>query len=458
MIILSVVIQTGVRSLEGVEAVGHSLDTLTVVGCELTRIEDCVQDLIRLRRLFLQENRIGRVENLENCRQLEELWLFSNQVANIENLDSNSMLRELNLADNKIKKIGNLSRLINLQTLDLSGNPIASLSEIDKLKELPILEQLSFSSPLFEASPIAALPDYKSYITKTLTNFLKLLDGTKLSLDHDSHKEYISLVSQMNSNISAMECSHSRKLLQLDSELKVNEDALNSLRDKCVQQLEEVKTTTEAGREKIESEQEQAQKLRKVNEEKLLEDLEDVMKEYKNKVNEMIKEEESKLSEGNKVWDNALEEAEFEKVVYESLINVMFRTNGKVLYAEIEENSPEFFSIQSHFSKLKSTSPKILSACLIYNGNSAEAKTFSYATLDLASLEPFLEGKISLELHSSLEDCLKSTKKDSIIAMCKSKIFIHALVILSTSKAHKEVVKDERLGVLVDAKAVWFGV
>ena len=448
-------IQTETCSLKGIEAVGHSLDMLVVIGCGLTKIESCVNKLVRLRKLFLQENKITQIENLSDCCHLEQLSLFSNKILEVDNLDSNVMLRELNLADNRIKKLNNLSRLINLHTLDLSGNPIKSFSEIDQLKELPMIEQLSFGSPLFEACPITSLPDYKSHIQKTIGS-LRLLDGVKLSFDNDTHREYVRLVEQMNVNISEMECNQERKLLQLDSELKVNEDALNGLRDMCVKQLEDVKETIETGRKRIESEQLQMQHLRKVNEKKLVEDLKEILDQYKKKLNEVIKDEENKLVDENIMWNNKLEEVNFEKAVYETLINVMFSTNGKILYAELEGDSPEFSLIQSLFSKVKSKSVSILSACLIHNENNKpndDKKIFSYAQIDLSVLESFLKNKTHINTTNSLDDCLKDIESNSIIAIYKDTI--HSLAIITVNKKQPKTNKDPRLNILITSPTVY---
>jgi len=51
--------------LQGIEAIGHSLETLDVVGCELQSIQSCFLSLTALRNLNLGENNISQIQNLE---------------------------------------------------------------------------------------------------------------------------------------------------------------------------------------------------------------------------------------------------------------------------------------------------------------------------------------------------------------------------------------------------------
>lgn len=57
-------ISTCTSSLRGIESVGHSLESLDVVGCELTQIEPVFLTLENLRYLNLAENRIKQIKNL----------------------------------------------------------------------------------------------------------------------------------------------------------------------------------------------------------------------------------------------------------------------------------------------------------------------------------------------------------------------------------------------------------
>ena len=71
---------TQTQSLAGIEATGHSLETLDVVGCGLPAIQSCFLSLTALRNLNLGENQITQIQNLTNCRLLEKLHLYCNEI------------------------------------------------------------------------------------------------------------------------------------------------------------------------------------------------------------------------------------------------------------------------------------------------------------------------------------------------------------------------------------------
>ena len=51
-------------NLQGIEATGHSLETLDVIGCGLQTIQSYFLSLTALRNLNLGENRIAQIQNL----------------------------------------------------------------------------------------------------------------------------------------------------------------------------------------------------------------------------------------------------------------------------------------------------------------------------------------------------------------------------------------------------------
>ena len=92
---------------------GHSLEKLALINQELTTVENL--HLPNLRELYLQKNRIKRLEGFEGCPKLRRLWIFSNDIRVVENLHCLGDLRELWLQDNPISSVGELRRLRGLQ-------------------------------------------------------------------------------------------------------------------------------------------------------------------------------------------------------------------------------------------------------------------------------------------------------------------------------------------------------
>ncbi|SBS86601.1 leucine-rich repeat protein, partial [Plasmodium ovale curtisi] len=70
---------------------------------------------------------------------LEELYLDNNLIEELENLDELEKLRILSVSNNKIKKIKNLNKLINLTELNLHNNNINKIENLNKNKKLKIL-------------------------------------------------------------------------------------------------------------------------------------------------------------------------------------------------------------------------------------------------------------------------------------------------------------------------------
>ncbi len=85
-----------------------------------------ISELENLKSLRLSEDKITKIEGLDNKFNLTQLLLNGNKISKIENMDSLSNLVYLDLRNNQITDITPLSANISLTTLDLKGN-----SEID---------------------------------------------------------------------------------------------------------------------------------------------------------------------------------------------------------------------------------------------------------------------------------------------------------------------------------------
>lgn len=444
-----------------------SLAILAVVGCQLTSIEPCFNSLTQLRKLCLQDNAIRKIENLENCVQLEELWLFSNKVVGMENFNKNSALSHLNLADNLIRRIGDVTSLTSLAHLDLSGNPIAELNAIDNISDLPMLEQLAFSSPLFESCPITELPNYQCYVLSTIAApRFAMLDNVRVSKEQmqTALNEYVQLMGRMLSSIEDAENNYTSKVAKLEAETKADEDALSLLENKCMQQLSEVKDMVDKGRAKVEKEHLHLQDIRRGNEEKLRDELKVILEEYKDMVSEVLKEQEKALVEEGEVWNEIVKTSSFELRVHETLVEVMLSTQGKIVFAEIRKDSPEFLFVQNHFLEAKSSKLKVTGGCLIYN-DSAEIdpnspEPFHYAKLEVEEVGDFVERRRAKETYESLDECAKGIKGNGIIALCKNVAVVkdsavYCLVFVMANKDSKKSFIDDKLAILMNSTIVF---
>ncbi len=92
-----------------------------------------------MRDLRFHENKIERIEGLEDMTELDLLTLSNNQIGRIEGLERLVHLRELHLGVNRIPRIEGLDTLVNLRELTLYGNRITC---IEGLHHLECLEHL----------------------------------------------------------------------------------------------------------------------------------------------------------------------------------------------------------------------------------------------------------------------------------------------------------------------------
>lgn len=120
-----------------------NLEELFMGYNNISRISDLgLHRLYQLKILYLQGNRIMKVDGLEQMTNLIELVLDKNQIKAIDNLSFISLinLKELHIKENRLKSLANFDCMPNLQILYLTGNRIHEMSEIEKMKLPSILE------------------------------------------------------------------------------------------------------------------------------------------------------------------------------------------------------------------------------------------------------------------------------------------------------------------------------
>jgi len=108
--------------------------------------------------------------------QLQSLYLYNNQIERIENLETLSNLTQLNLQGNFIRKIENLQNLKHLKKLNLSRNMIAVLEGLEynqELEEIFISHQQTTEELQFDMTSLAV-------ISNTLRTFEA--DGNRIKI------------------------------------------------------------------------------------------------------------------------------------------------------------------------------------------------------------------------------------------------------------------------------------
>ncbi|XP_032271871.1 protein tilB homolog isoform X3 [Phoca vitulina] len=134
---------------------------------------DCV--IFSLEELSLHQQEIERLEHIDKwCRDLKILYLQNNLIGKIENVSKLKRLEYLNLALNNIEKIENLEGCEGLTKLDLTVNFIGELSSVKTLQHNIHLKEL-----FLMGNPCADFDGYRQFVVATLQQ-LKWLDGKEI--------------------------------------------------------------------------------------------------------------------------------------------------------------------------------------------------------------------------------------------------------------------------------------
>lgn len=123
----------------------------------------------------MHQQEIEKLEHIDKwCRDLKILYLQNNLIGKIENVSKLKKLEYLNLALNNIEKIENLEGCEGLAKLDLTVNFIGELSSVKTLQGNIHLKEL-----FLMGNPCADFQGYRQFVVATLQQ-LKCLDGKEI--------------------------------------------------------------------------------------------------------------------------------------------------------------------------------------------------------------------------------------------------------------------------------------
>jgi Leucine-rich repeat (LRR) protein len=118
-----------------IETQGHTLYLNNLNIQTLDEIEG-LEQLITLRKLYLENNQITEIKGLDTLKNLIWLNLENNMIIEIKGLDSLTKLTRLGLFKNQITEIKGLGKLIKLKNLILDKNEITEIKGLENLKNL----------------------------------------------------------------------------------------------------------------------------------------------------------------------------------------------------------------------------------------------------------------------------------------------------------------------------------
>ena len=118
---LATIVMTGIGLGENINANTVPLDI------------SVLKDLINLKELYLEYNKINDISALENLTNLTKLSLHNNDINDIDALKNLINLEELIISGNQITNVEILKEFKNLTRLDIFGNQITD-NQIEELK------------------------------------------------------------------------------------------------------------------------------------------------------------------------------------------------------------------------------------------------------------------------------------------------------------------------------------
>jgi hypothetical protein len=129
--------------------------------------------------IHLSDKELQEVINFDKFPNLECLWLNNNKLEKLEGLETNFRLRELYLHKNKLKTIeGSIPNLLHLRTLTLAQNEIRDLDKnLEILQKFKQLVQLDLSG-----NPVAEEPNYRIRVIQSIPS-VQVLDRHVVTLE-----------------------------------------------------------------------------------------------------------------------------------------------------------------------------------------------------------------------------------------------------------------------------------
>ncbi|KAG2454244.1 hypothetical protein HYH02_001278 [Chlamydomonas schloesseri] len=159
------------------EGMVSTLEEVALHQQNIEKIEALGQLCPKLKILYLQNNLIGKIQNLHKLKELEYLNLAVNNVTKIQNLQRCESLKKLDLTINFVSKAGlltveSLRHNIHLEELYLLGNPCADWHGYRQfvVAKLPHLHKLDGQAikPSERIAAAQALPELEAALAAEL--------------------------------------------------------------------------------------------------------------------------------------------------------------------------------------------------------------------------------------------------------------------------------------------------
>ncbi|XP_071960487.1 uncharacterized protein [Antedon mediterranea] len=146
---------------------------------DLPTIDETVKLLAKVEYLFIGNNKITEITNLEHLSCLTYLDLSFNEIEKMDCLHSRlGNVKTLRLTGNKLKSLKGMNKMYSLVELDISRNQIENVVEVSHICNLPCIEVLQMYG-----NPITNVQDYRTKVFELFVSRVSELnlDGQKAS-------------------------------------------------------------------------------------------------------------------------------------------------------------------------------------------------------------------------------------------------------------------------------------
>jgi Leucine-rich repeat (LRR) protein len=126
-------------AISGLFGIERFINLEELYVCEGLFKTETLSGLIKLKKLYIDNNQLGTLYGLETLIELEELDVSDNNLKSIENIKHLVKLEKLCIGDNKISDISCLTDMVNMKILNCGCNRISSLNGIQNMKKLEVL-------------------------------------------------------------------------------------------------------------------------------------------------------------------------------------------------------------------------------------------------------------------------------------------------------------------------------
>jgi len=349
-------IDTGMVRFGNLMPVGHTLTHLTLIDQMLTRIEPL--PLPQLKSLYLQNNRITKIEHLDMVPRLEVLWLSSNRLKSLEGIEACSNLRELWIAENGIRALGgHLQGLARLEGFNIAGNVIADYSDIQTLSVNSRLKTVSFDDAHFGPNPVVSADGYRTFSICYLPQ-VQRLDGVEVTPnDRDAARgEFTRQVLDFNNRVEAVQKEFEREFSVIDERRHRSVNHADAFREEMFQTFAQLQQLVLEGRAAVASEHERQARVREENLKHLEAELLGLQKVYNKEIDKRVEAEARAAAEEEKLLKAAelRAVAEREQAVMIAELQAQAEAagdadGGGVIAQHLGEHTPEYQHVVRHF-------------------------------------------------------------------------------------------------------------